>query len=167
MTGLKQTCAINTYRISREAQEEVMLAYARTFGQGNGRGECIEKRFQELEKAVGKGKAASVRALCWFIHWGSIGGNTILSFYRGRLAGSPKPDSSFLFEIIFTAYYTPLYLVISATTVLLKAFPAPVPKVISMAIGCILTPVAAVWIVPVGLLGLLTAPFRRATIALR
>ncbi len=169
MTGLNQSGMIdkNQAKISQEAKEEVMFAFAKIFGQSNGRGDCLAKKYQELEAAVGKGKAESVRALCWFLHWGSIGGNTILSFYRGRLVGSPKPGSSFLFEILFATYYTPLYIVISATTVLLKAFPARVPKVISMGIGCILVPVAAVWIVPIGFLGLLTAPFRRSTIPLR
>ena len=169
MTGLNQasTVDIKKTKSSEQVKEEAMFAFARVFGQNNGRGECVAKKYQELEKVVGKGQAASVRALCWFLHWGSISGNTIISFYRCRLFGSPKPGSNVLFEILFAAYYTPLYLVISATTVLLKAFPARVPKVISMAIGCILAPVAAVWIVPVGLLGLLTAPLRRSTIALR
>ena len=169
MTGLNQSCTQENKqsKISQEANEEVMLAFAKFFGQSNGRGDCLAKKYKELEEAVGKGKAASVRALCWFLHWGSIGGNTILSLYRGRLLGSPKPGSNLLFELLFAAYYTPLYLVISATTVLLKAFPARVPKAVSIGIGCVLAPVAAVWIVPVGLLGLLTAPFRRSTIALR
>jgi AhpD family alkylhydroperoxidase len=168
MAGVNQNVAKDTKKPSpEEVEEDAMFCFARIFGQENGRGACVAKKYQELEKSVGKGKAASVRALCWFLHWGSISGNTIISFYRLRLSGSPKPGSNILFEILFATYYTPLYLVISATTVLLKAFPARVPKAMSKAIGCILAPVAAVWIVPIGLLGLLTAPLRRSTIALR
>jgi AhpD family alkylhydroperoxidase len=151
---------------SKEAMDAAMIAYAKDFGRCNGRGECLSKKYAELETKIGKGNAASVQALCWFLHWGSISGNTLLSLYRGRLTGNPKPGSNILFEILFAAYYTPLYLVISATTLLFKAFPARVPKLLSMAIGCTLTTVASVWIVPIGLLGFITSPFRRGVVAI-
>jgi AhpD family alkylhydroperoxidase len=151
---------------SKEAMDAAMVAYAKDFGRCNGRGECLSKKYAELEGKVGKGPAASVQALCWFLHWGSISGNTLLSLYKGRLSGNPKPGSNILFEILFAAYYTPLYLVISATTLLFKVFPARVPKFLSMAIGCTLTTVASVWIVPVGLLGLITSPFRKDVVAI-
>jgi AhpD family alkylhydroperoxidase len=145
---------------SNEAKEAAMVAYAKEFGRFNGRGDCLKKKYKELEATTGKDKAASVQALCWFLHWGSISGNTILSFFRGRLSGNPKPGSNIVFELLFAAYYTPLYLVISATTLIFKAFPR-VPKAVSMVIGCTLTTVASVWIIPVGVVGLITAPFRR------
>jgi len=47
--------------------------------------------------------------------------------------------------VSFFSYYTPCYLAISATSLLLKAFPAKVPKFVSSGLGCVLTTVASIW----------------------
>ncbi len=44
-----------------------------------------------------------------------------------------------------TSYYTPCYLAISATSLLLKAMPAKVPKAVNSGLGCVLTAVASIW----------------------
>ena len=69
MAGLNQTSALNKKqnKVSTDAKEEAMLTFARAFGRSNGQGECLANSYRELEKAVGKGKAASVCALCWFL----------------------------------------------------------------------------------------------------
>jgi len=141
-----------------------MVVFARKFGETNGRGAELESAYVVLEKAVGSGKAAACRAHCWFLHWGSTCGNTLLSFWKGRLVGNAKCGSNPLFELAFAIYYTPCYLAISATSILLKVMPAKVPKVVSSGLGCILTAVASIWVVPVGLLGLATAPLRKAIV---
>ena len=44
----------------------------------------------------GEGKAASVEALCWFLTWGSLGGNTLNAvLFEGRRGA---------FEIAFAVY---------------------------------------------------------------
>lgn len=43
------------------------------------------------------------------------------------------------------SYYTPCYLAISATSLLLKALPAKVPKAVNSGLGCVLTAVASIW----------------------
>ena len=47
-----------------------------------------------------------------------------------------------------------------ATSLLLKAFPAGVPGFVNSLMGVVLTCVASIWIVPLGLLGTATAPLR-------
>ena len=113
--------------------------------QRQGRG--ARKAFDELVKAVGPGKAAACKAQCWFLHWGSTSGNTLLSFWKGRLLGESKCGSNPLFEIVFALYYTPCYLLISATSSVLKLFPAKVPKALSSGLGCVLTTVSSIWYV--------------------
>ncbi|EKX37684.1 hypothetical protein GUITHDRAFT_165415 [Guillardia theta CCMP2712] len=165
MAGLKDdTKRINEAKTSKELQKvtnDKMVNFARKFGEYNGRGACFEAEYQELVKSVGKGKANAIKSLCWFLHWGSISGNTLLSFYRGRLSGNPKKGSNLIFEILFALYYTPLYLLITATTCILKVFPANVPRVLSMSMGCVLATIASLKIVPMGILGVVTSPFRK------
>ena len=98
----------------------------------------------------GHGKAKSVRALCWFLLWGSIGGNTINAFLS-RIVGKPKADSSALFELFFFIYYGPLFLIIAVVNALLRFFPR-VPSWFSAGFGALLTVIASVWILTPGIL---------------
>eukprot|EP00960_Hanusia_phi_P041123 754842-Hanusia_phi.AAC.1 len=165
MAGLKDdTKKINEAKSSKELQKvtnDKMVSFARKFGEYNGRGACFEVEYQDLIKAVGKGKANAIKSLCWFLHWGSISGNTLLSFYRGRLTGNAKKGSNIIFEILFALYYTPLYLLITATTCILKILPANVPRVLSMGMGCVLATIASLKILPIAILGVVTSPFRK------
>eukprot|EP00277_Geminigera_cryophila_P038405 CAMPEP_0173113310 /NCGR_PEP_ID=MMETSP1102-20130122/46760_1 /TAXON_ID=49646 /ORGANISM="Geminigera sp., Strain Caron Lab Isolate" /LENGTH=270 /DNA_ID=CAMNT_0014014993 /DNA_START=1 /DNA_END=813 /DNA_ORIENTATION=+ len=151
----------------KKVSSDPMVVYARKFGECNGRGADLKKAFDVMEKAVGPGKAAACEAQCWFLHWGSTCGNTLLSFFKGRLVGNSKCGSNPLFELVFAIYYTPCYLAISATSLLLKAFPAKVPKFVSYGLGCVLTTVASIWVIPLGVLGLVTSPFRKDIIAIK
>ena len=73
-----------------------------------------------------------LRALCWFLLWGSIGGNTINAFFA-RLTGKAKTGSSLVFELVFFVYYGPLFLIIATVNALLRFAPR-VPKWFSAAI---------------------------------
>lgn len=149
MAGLeKKGSAINTAKSGTEIKKltkESEVNYARKFGECNGRGAELDKAYAELVKAVGAGKAAACNAQCWFLHWGSTSGNTLLSFWKGRLVGQSKCGSNPLFELVFAIYYTPCYLLISATSAVLKLFPDKVPKALSSGLGCVLTTVASIW----------------------
>jgi AhpD family alkylhydroperoxidase len=87
--------------VKKIAGDNPMVVFARKFAENDGRGADVEAAFKIMEKAVGTGKAEACRAHCWFLHWGSTCGNTILSFYKGRLCGSAKCGSNPFFEIAF------------------------------------------------------------------
>ena len=99
------------------------------------------------------GHAANIKALCWFLHWGSLGGNTINAF-GSRLLGLPKEGSSILTELFVVLYYGSLYVIIVVVSGLLSILPQ-VPKPVSSILGLVLTVVAGIWIAPMGLVGAL------------
>ena len=96
--------AINEATSSADIQKitkDAMVLYARKFGECDGRGGDLTKAYDKLVATVGAGQAASCHAQCWFLHWGSTCGNTLLSFWKGRLMGNAKCGSNPVFEIIF------------------------------------------------------------------
>mmetsp|Transcript_84492 Transcript_84492/g.217608 ORF Transcript_84492/g.217608 Transcript_84492/m.217608 type:complete len:244 (+) Transcript_84492:77-808(+) len=142
---------------ARALVDSPAITFALRFGQHDGRGAVIDEAFEELAKDMGRGQAGSVRALCWFLLWGSVGGNTINSFLFGRLCCKPKARRNALFELLFFVYYGPLFLLIFIVMKLLTCFPK-VPAWFSAAFGAFLTVVASIWIVPIGLISVLTKP---------
>jgi len=142
---------------SRKVLDEPALSYARTFAEADGRGKDEADAFQEISDHYGAGRASSIRALCWFLLWGSLGGNTCNAFWQGRLRCRPKKGSNVLFEILFFMYYQPLYLLIAIVNFLLKYFPE-VPAWFSAGFGALLAIIASVWIVPLALVGVLFIP---------
>jgi len=137
----------------RQVVDEPAVTYARTFAERDGRGPQLEEAFAMLEASEGAGRARSIRALCWFLAWGSIGGNTVNAFLS-RLKGHPKTGSSVLFELIFFVYYGPLFLLIAVVNALLRFFPR-VPAWFSALFGVVLTFIAGTWILPVGILSMI------------
>jgi AhpD family alkylhydroperoxidase len=146
-SGLMQAKSISE---CTQIVDDPAIVYARTFAENDGRGVTEEAAFQALAKETNTGFAASVRALCWFLLWGSIGGNTLNGFFA-RLGGRAKQGSSWWFELFFTLYYGPLFLIIATVNALLKFAPR-VPKWFSALFGLILTVIAGTWIVVPGLL---------------
>mmetsp|Transcript_25642 Transcript_25642/g.55719 ORF Transcript_25642/g.55719 Transcript_25642/m.55719 type:complete len:297 (+) Transcript_25642:100-990(+) len=133
-------------------KEDPALPYARTFAATNG--QVPEEAEAEMATAYGPEKAASVTALCWFLYWGSLGGNTINAL-RARFAGTGPKDSSFssrVFEVAFFAYYGVLFGTIHCISLLFGKLPT-VPKGVSAAIGVVLCVCAGVFIFPVGMFG--------------
>ena len=80
--------------------DDVAISFARTFAECNGSGQTVDRVFQGVVAKHGNA-AESVRALCWFLHWGSVGGNTLNSVL---FEGSRGP-----FELLFALYYAPLF----------------------------------------------------------
>lgn len=137
----------------RKFVDDPAISFARSFAENDGRGTGVEQAFAQLAQATKPAFAASVQALCWFLLWGSIGGNTLNAFFS-RLKGQPKTGSSFLFELVFFLYYGPLFLIIAIVNALLRFFPK-VPKWFSAGFGLLLTVIAGTWIIIPGVLGLL------------
>ena len=113
----------------------------------------MDASFETLAATEGDGRAASVRALCWFLLWGSLGGNTINALLS-RLKGTAKSNSSVLFELLFFIYYGPLFALIAVVNALLQFMPR-VPAWSSASFGVLLTVIASVWIIPLGIIALI------------
>lgn len=137
----------------RQIVDHPAITYARTFAEADGRGGAMEASFETLATTEGRGRAASVQALCWFLLWGSLGGNTINALLS-RLKGTPKSTSSLLFELLFFLYYGPLFALIAVVNALLRFMPR-VPSWFSASFGVLLTVIASVWIIPLGLIALI------------
>lgn len=142
-TSLKETT---------DAMDHSALVFCRAFALKDGM--KIEGDVKKLEGKESKGNSASIVALCWFLHWGSFGGNTLNALFA-RMSGDKKEGSSALLEWFMLLYYGPLYLVIVLVSALLSVLP-PVPKWLSGLMGLVLTTVAGVWIAPLGLVGALS-----------
>lgn len=141
----------------RKICDSPAISFARTFTENDGRGEKCIAAFEELSEQMGKGPAGSVLALCWFLLWGSINGNTINSLLLGRCCCAPKEGGSVIVELFTFIYYGPLFLLIAIVNKMLTLFPQ-VPGWFSAGFGVLLTFIAAVWILPLGLIGCMTKP---------
>ena len=75
------------------------VRYARVFAEADGRGAKAEAAFAALAKATSEGEAKSVRAICWFLYWGSYTGNT-LNGIMGRKEGK---ELSMVFKALMCA----------------------------------------------------------------
>ena len=137
----------------RALVDDPAISFARIFAENDGRGSAVDQSFSELADATEPAFAGSVRALCWFLLWGSIGGNTINAFFS-RLTGKAKTGSSLVFELLFVLYYGPLFLIIAIVNAALRFAPR-VPKWFSAAFGLLLTVIAGTWIIAPGILGLI------------
>jgi len=91
------------------------VRFARAFAEADGQN--IPKLLKDA--GVAEEEQSNMIALAYFLYWGSYGGNTINTFIYGKRLN--------LFGLFFTSYYGPLYLLILATTMLLKVFPSKVP----------------------------------------
>ncbi|GMH71132.1 hypothetical protein TrLO_g13270 [Triparma laevis f. longispina] len=96
-----------------------------------------------LAEKMGSLKAKCVTALCQFLKWGSYGGNTINS-----TLSSPTP-----FNLVFTLYYGPLFVLVKVVSGILSVMPTNGPKAINIVMSLALPIIAGFWIVPVGILG--------------
>lgn len=127
------------------------VRYARLFAEADGRGSKEQQAFAEVSKVYGNGKAASLRAICWFLYWGSYTGNTLngtLGFKAKKKGASP------IFEYTFLAYYGFLfYGLINLVSLMVKVAPK-VPKWFSAAFGVVLASIAGSFFAPLGLIGM-------------
>jgi len=159
---LARLSGLNGYQILRVAKSEqeclnVMdhpaVSFARFFALNDGFGKAFDIEYTNLIKSEGESKSKSILALCLFLHWRSLGGNTINALIN-RLFGKPKENSSYFFETLFFVYYIILFLIIIVFTSFLRILPK-VPKFINLLFGVTLTFVASIWIIPIGIISYL------------
>ena len=132
----------------------------------------MENEFSTLAEETNSGTALNVQAICWFITWGNMTGNTLTSFitqygffihcisqrfFLSRICCNPKQGSWLWFEILFFLYWGPLFVIVFLCGKLFGLFPK-VPKCVMGFLGCVLWTTAMLWIVPCGILCLLFIP---------
>lgn len=96
----------------------------------------------------GAGRARSIRSLCLFLHWGSLGGNTLNHSVSQLAQGNISA-----FRAGYVTWYGPLFGVIALMNAALPFLPK-VPSFASSGVGVVLTVVGGSWLAPVGLAGL-------------
>lgn len=153
MAGVEDAEKLEKSTSSEEARkvvDEPAVSFARVFAENGGRGDAVDVAFQEISDKYGAGKASSIRALCWFLQWGSLGGNTLNAILAGTYAG-PAP-----FKVVYVLYYGPLFFVIAVMNRALVFFPT-VPTFVSATIGVVLTFAGGSWILPPAFVGLVSS----------
>lgn len=157
-TGLHGQLARMANAVVDKSAPEVV--FATTFAQEAGRGPKVTAAFDKLVASLGKGKALSVRALCWALLWGKTTGNSI-NVVRGKLLGLQWHKIS-PFDLLMFLYYGPLFLVIGVLNAALTLAPS-IPAWFSAFFGAILWLPQFCFIFPVGLISLvlrvLASPF--------
>ena len=121
------------------------VTYARIFAEEDGRGAKEADAFKALAHACGDGEASSVRAICWFLYWGSYTGNTL----NGILGRKPGKDTSLPFKVFILTFYGPLFAEIELVSRIVSMVPA-VPSFIGSGFGAVLAINAGLWFGPVG-----------------
>ena len=101
--------------------------------------------YQTLVRACGEGQASSVRAMCWFLYWGSFTGNTL----NGIMGLKPGTSTSLPFKAFMLIFYGPLFAEIALVSQLVRVVPA-VPAAVGSGFGAILSINAGLWFCPVG-----------------
>lgn len=135
--------------------DDPAVEYAKVFAQHQGRGEAEELAFGQLVRSLDSSPlAGSIRALCWFLHWGSYSGNTLNAIVSGKSGGEGGP----LFKAAFVVYYGPLFLTIALINRVLLFAPA-VPAWFSAAFGAVLATVATIWLLPLFMVSVIAMPF--------
>jgi AhpD family alkylhydroperoxidase len=157
MAGLEDVATVNEcakLSASDEAEFGIFSDYGKSFGTHNGRGAEVDGLYEQIREEKGAIAARSAQGLAFFLLWGSMGGNTLISFYRGTLRGEMKEGSNLVFEICFALYYSLVFGIITATSKLLSFLPSNVPVYVNMIIGLVLPLVASIWIIPYAIIGL-------------
>jgi hypothetical protein len=132
-----------------QVEFEPGVTYARAFAETDGRGPMEASAYQTLVRACGEGQASSVRAMCWFLYWGSYSGNTL----NGMMGRKKGKETSLPFKVFMLGFYGPLFAEIALVSQLVRVVPA-VPSVVGSGFGAILSINAGLWFCPVGFMAI-------------
>lgn len=158
MAGVEDAEALRCQDKSCKSAESPAVKFAKTFGQGDGRGEVVDAAFKEIVEAEGATRAASIRALAMFLMWGSLTGNTI-NCTKKRLILVASPLGLTPFSLLFFLWYGPLFFLVFVVNSALKLLPKMATQAwFFKVMGVVLWTLAGIWIAPVGLIGLLISP---------
>jgi len=132
------------------------VKYARTLAECGPRSTQEKEAFAEFAKVYGEGRASSLQAVCWFLHWGSFTGNTL----NGMIGiknnqGKEAKQTGCFFKLTFFLYYFPLFFIlINLVGCLLKPLPK-VPACVCATMGFVLALTAGIWFFPLGVIGII------------
>ena len=152
MAGVEEPSKLNEASSVEECLElidENAIQYARIFAETDNFAD--EEAYATLVETYGEGRAYSIKSLCLFLHWGSLGGNTLNHSISQLFQGNVT-----MFRVAYVLWYGPLFGVIAGMNAALPIMPK-VPAVASASVGIVLTVVGGSWLAPVGLTGLLFA----------
>mmetsp|Transcript_678 Transcript_678/g.2145 ORF Transcript_678/g.2145 Transcript_678/m.2145 type:complete len:278 (-) Transcript_678:496-1329(-) len=134
------------------------VEYARSMGEFNMRSSGEEAAYAKLEAAEGAGRARSIKALCVFLYWGGMTGNTV-NCAKKRLLGIAPCSGLTPFSLLFFLWYGPLFFVVFFyNTVVIPLFRCVFGESSKSQVwfykftGFVLWFMALIWILPIGLL---------------
>jgi len=153
VTEAKQLACVKTADEAKTVGGLPSLQFSRVFAESGGRGANVPAAFEELVEAVGANKAAKVRALCWYLKWGAMGGNTTNCVKKRLLGLAPLGEMS-LFDLLFLLAYGVFFFIVFIVNSIIKYLPQ-VPAWFSAFFGDFLVIVCQLWILPFGFLALL------------
>lgn len=135
---------------------ETFSGYGRSFALSDGSGSNMWGMYDEITVGTGSMAARSSEAIAYLQLWQDLIGNTIGAFFRGTLKGKRRDEQNILFEVIFTLYYLPLYVVMAFGSIMLKIIPPS--DFLYKIVVLIQTLLAASFVIPIGILGLIALP---------
>jgi len=154
MAGIADVVKLDEAKSAAEATslcDHPGISYARIFAESGCSGPKEAEAYQEAVKHYGEGRASSLRAVCWFLHWASYTGNTLNSILGFKKV---KDDMSTFFKLTFLTYYFPLFFIlINVVSLIVKPLPR-VPTWFSAGFGFILATIAGSSFFPLGVIGL-------------
>ncbi len=143
------------------SERDIWISFGRCFGLKDGTGREVETLRQGIVEESSNIKASTAHSIAFLQLWMDLMGNTILGFLRGTICGKRRLEQSVLFEILFFVYYIIPYIAFVVLALLLKIIPANPPgpaKLTYKIIHIFQVIVAAVFIIPFGLIGVVTLP---------
>lgn len=130
--------------------------YGKAFCGADGQSDEAEKAaWATLVTGEGDARATSVKALSTFLMWGSLTGNTV-NGCKKKLVGLEAPAGLTAFELIYFCYYAPLFFVVYVVSLIVGLLPAMSSQAwFFKLMGSVLTFLSFIWILPLGLTGLI------------
>eukprot|EP00441_Pelagodinium_beii_P011235 CAMPEP_0197692442 /NCGR_PEP_ID=MMETSP1338-20131121/111086_1 /TAXON_ID=43686 ORGANISM="Pelagodinium beii, Strain RCC1491" /NCGR_SAMPLE_ID=MMETSP1338 /ASSEMBLY_ACC=CAM_ASM_000754 /LENGTH=146 /DNA_ID=CAMNT_0043275101 /DNA_START=229 /DNA_END=666 /DNA_ORIENTATION=- len=146
MAGVQDAQKLDAAASLKEARALVdipAVSYGRIFAENYGEGPAVAEAWEEMLQCYGEGQATSLRAMCWFLHWGAYVGNTL----NGIVGRKPLASSAtLLFKAFMSIYYGSLYIFVVTPVGYLIRFLPLVPAWFSTVFNLVLISVASIWI---------------------
>lgn len=163
---LGRMAGVENDALSRDVENDAHNDFADfgyTFAMNNGFGPEVRAQYANISSNYGGFAGLSAEGIAYLMLWKSLAGNTIISFLDGTLRGNTKRGSNVTFEILFTLYFGPYFIITQILSVILKIFPSEGPGFISTFFALFLACLSLVWIIPYSSLSMLMLPFVTGT----
>lgn len=136
---------------------QAFFEYGKSFALSDGSGSTMWGLYDEITASTGSMAARSAESLAYLQLWQDLIGNTIGAFFRGTLKGKRREEQNILFELFFTLYYIPLYVLMAFGSVVLRILPSS--YFLYKVVVFVQTLLATAFVLPLGMLGLVALPF--------